>query len=73
MAISWKKGNKEPISHLEDLIHEVVEDTSEYFIQVNEQRLNGKINSILITVNLDERKENENNERRNSGQVRRNL
>ena len=63
MAISWKKGNKEPISHLEDLIHEVVEDTSEYFIQVNEQRLNGKINSILITVNLDERKENNNGTR----------
>ena len=53
-----KKGNNEPVSHLEDLIHEVVADTSEYFIQVNEQRLNGKINSILVTVNLDERKEN---------------
>ena len=65
MAISQEKGNNEPISHLEDLIHEVVEDTSEYFIQVNERRLNGKINSILMTINLDERKENENNGRTN--------
>ena len=63
MAITWKKGNNEPVSHLEDLIHEVVTDTSEYFIQVNEQRLNGKINSILVTVNLDERKENKENGR----------
>lgn len=63
MSISWKKGNNEPVSHLEHLISEVVEDTSEYFIQVNEERLNGKINSILVTVNLDERKENKNNGR----------
>ena len=63
MVITWKKGNNEPVSCLENLIHEVVADTSEYFIQVNEQRLNGKINSILVTVNLDERKENKENGR----------
>ena len=72
MAITWKKGNNEPVSHLEDLIHEIVVDTSEYFIQVNEERLNGKINSILVTVNLDERKESVKNEKNWKRNIRNN-
>ena len=52
MAVSWEKGNNDPISHLEDLIHEVVIDKCEYIMGVNETRLNGKINSILVRINL---------------------
>lgn len=56
MAITWKTGNNEPVSHLEDLIHEIIKDESEYIIKVNEVRINGKINSILVTANLYEQK-----------------
>lgn len=54
MSVCWKKGNNEPISHLEDLIHEILEDDKKYHISVNEQRLNGKIQTITMIANIDD-------------------
>lgn len=54
MSISWKKGIYEPVSHLEDLLHEIIEDNSNYHIEVNEQRVNGKIFSIFMRASLEE-------------------
>lgn len=52
MSISWKKGNNEPISHLEDLMNEIVEDEKNYYVSINEQRLNGKIRTISMIANI---------------------
>lgn len=57
MSISWKKGNNEPISHLEDLMHEILEDKEEYYISVSEQRLNGKIRAITMIANIEDKGE----------------
>lgn len=54
MSVCWKAGNNEPISHLEDLIHEIISDTIKYHISVNEERLNGKIQTIKMIAFIDE-------------------
>lgn len=48
--LSWIKGNTEPVTHTEDLLHEVIEDEEKYVISIKEERLNGKIRNILIKV-----------------------
>lgn len=54
MSICWKKGNNEPVSHLENLLHEIIEDNQKYYISVKEQRINGKIKSIYMVANIVE-------------------
>ena len=57
MSLSWTKGKNEPVSHLEDLIHEMIEDSKTYYIEVNEQRVNGQIFSILMRAGIEENQE----------------
>lgn len=48
--LSWIKGNTEPVTHAENLFHEVIADEEKYVISINEERVNGKIRNILIRV-----------------------
>ena len=57
MAITWTKGNTDPVAHAEDLIHEVIADESTYWIDVIENRVNGKIKDFFVRVNAEEKKE----------------
>lgn len=54
MSVSWKKGNEEPIPHLEKLMKEIVDDKQNYYMSVNEKRLNGKIQTITIYAEIIE-------------------